>query len=199
MKTVTAVGEALLHINFENTKLAGISRVDAESASCDFYCGIGGKGMEKLFRAMGWELPGEKSSMEKLDGKLIGGHFILTGDVDPERLKVKSPDKKLDTGAEVECEFGTINTFACHRLELVGRKKKGFRRELRFKASLNDPDAMGKLEAYMEATGDGRGKLKVSYLPEPEQTTIPEVTAPDQQEVLEGVVEEIRQRRERTN
>lgn len=195
MKTVTPVGEALLHINFQNTKLAGISRVDAESASCEFHCGIGGKGMERLFRIMGWDLPGEKSSMEKLDGKLIGGKFILTGDADPERLKVKSPNKKLDTGAEVECDFGVINSFACHRLELENRKKKGFRRELRFKASLNEPDGMAKLEAYMQATGDGRGELKVSHLKEAEQSTIPEVTAPDQQEVLEGMAEEIKQKR----
>lgn len=198
MKTVHPVGEALLNINFVGAKIASIGRGDPKSASCTFHCVLG-KGMGKLFEKMGWEVPGEKCSMEKLDGKLDGGHFIMTGSGDPDQLKLKSTNGKVNTDAEVEIDFGSITDFACYRFEIEGRKGKGFRHELRFKATVKNEDGMALLESYMSQTGNGKGNLKVAYLKESvQEVLIPDVQAHDQQEVLETEPEEPK-RGKRTN
>lgn len=172
-RTVTPVTDpGMLAINFAGAKIAGIGRVDPKSASCTFHCSLG-RGIGKLFETMGWEVPGEKSSYEKLDGKLEGGNFIFTSVGETEKLKVKSGDGKVNTEAEVDIDFGTITKFTCHRLEIEGRKKKGFRRELRFEATVKNEDGMALLEGYMMQTDNARGSLKVSYVKEAEQTEIP--------------------------
>jgi hypothetical protein len=128
--------------------------------------------LKTLFEHMGWPIPGDKSSMEKLDGELKGGTFILSAKLDDDqiaKLKLKSPDGSFDSGAEVDLEFEKIGTFECHRFELPNRKGKGFRRELRFKATFpaKCQDALTNLESYMARTDNARGTLKVRYLPEP--------------------------------
>jgi len=109
---------------------------------------------------MGWDVPGAKTTSENLEGKLEGGHLILT-----------SRDKLID--AEVDIEFSTITKFACHRFELEGKKGKGFRRELRFEVKFKRGDGATRLENYMMWTDNARGVLKVTYLLEPVEQQMP--------------------------
>src|ERR1041384_134281 len=128
-----------------------MERVDPQSASANFRCNLTPKNLDVLFQHMGWQVPGDSASLEKLDGKLRGGHFILTAKIDDElRLKLKSKNGEVDMDAEVDLEYSEISDFQCHRFEIEGRKKKGFRRELRFKATFPPkcPDALANLENY---------------------------------------------------
>lgn len=161
-------------IQFHSVKLAEFGRVDTASGWMKFQCPMSAKSMDVLFPHMGWDIPGDKSSLEKLDGKLKGGHFILTAKADDEKLKVKSQDGSVNLEMEIDIEFGEITDFQCVRLELEGRKKKGFRRELRFKATFAEKceDAAANLEAYMMRSGNSRGTLKVTYFVDPEQITM---------------------------
>jgi hypothetical protein len=160
-------------ITFPSSRIAEFGRVDPESGWVKFRCHLAPKNIEPLFNHFGWQVPGEKVSLDKLDGKLAGGHFIMTAKPDEEqRLKLKSKDGRVDTDMEINIEYLTIDGFECHRLELEGRKKKGFRRELRFKAKFNCEDGAANLEAYMMRTDNARGSLKVTYVKEPEQTNL---------------------------
>lgn len=165
-------------INFPGVKIAEFGRSAPDAGYIKFHSTLP-KGFEKLFELMGWDIPGNKTSLEKLDGKLEGGHLILT-----------SRDKIID--AEVDIEFSSIKDFACHRFELEGKKGKGFRRELRFTAAFKCEDGAANLESYMMRTDNAKGSLKVTYLLEPvqtemslegeeEQIEIPEVTATEEQ------------------
>ncbi len=160
-------------ILFPSVKIAEFTRFDPSSGVIKFRSTLP-KGFETLFQTLGWEVPGDKTTMESLEGKLKGGHLLLSPKLNKETLKVKSTDGKVDTEADVDIEFGEIKDFQCLRLEIEGKKKKGFRRELRFKATFaaKATDSCANLEAYMERTDNAPGSLKVSYLPEPIQTTI---------------------------
>lgn len=159
-------------LTFPSAKIAEFGRVDPESGWIKFRCSLP-KDIEKLFQVMGWDIPGEKTVSEDLEGKLKGGHLILTPKLDKdELLKVKSPDGKVNTDAEVDIEFEDISSFKCLRLELEGRKGKGFRRELRFEAKFKCEDGAANLESYMMRTSNARGSLKVTYYTEPVQTEI---------------------------
>ncbi len=161
-------------ITFQGAKIAEFGRVDPLSGWIKFHCSLGA-GLEKLFEIMGWDIPGNKTTLEKLEGKLDGGHFILT-----------AKDKLVD--AEVDIEFVAIKGFECHRFELEGRKKKGFRRELRFAVSFKCVDGCANLESYMMRTDNARGTLKVSYLKEAVQEEIP--MEDDKQGVLDHISDE---------
>ena len=150
----------MLKLKFSATKLAEIGRVDASSGWIKFTCFLG-KGFEKLFKAMEWQVPDEHVTAQKLEGKFEGGYFVLT-----------AKDKLIE--GEVEIEFGTMSGFTCLRMELEGRKGKGFRRELRFQATLKSADGLALMESYMARTDNARGILAVNYHKEPVQQTIPE-------------------------
>jgi hypothetical protein len=76
-KTVRAAEGKSFSINFAGAQIAEFGRVDPASGWIKFRCSLGG-GLDALFAKMGWDVPGEKTAMEKLDGKLSGGNFILT-------------------------------------------------------------------------------------------------------------------------
>jgi hypothetical protein len=163
-RTIQPVEEApvMEKIRFEGAKMSQFGREDKAAAWVVFHCSLGAvdsRGFQGLFKRMGWSVPGEKVSMEKLDGSLSGGHFILT-----------SQNKLVD--AEVEIAFGKMGGFSVHRFELEGKKKKGFRRELRFKSTFELEDGCALLESYMMRSDNARGTLQVTYLKEPVQTTI---------------------------
>lgn len=159
-KTVTPLTENRTHsITFPSAKIAEFGRVDPASGWITFHCALP-KGFEALFTLLGWDVPGDKTISESLEGKLEDGTLVLT-----------SKDKLID--AEVSIDFKTITAFACKRLELEGRKGKGFRRELRFKATFKHVDGCALLEGYMMRCDNARGSLKVTYLEQPVQTEIP--------------------------
>ena len=162
-RTITPVSEPskMLKVKFGSTKFSEIGRVDAGSGWIKFVCYLG-KGFEKLFDAMDWQVPDDHVTAQSLEGKLEGGSFTMT-----------SKGEKLVDG-EVEIDFGTISGFKCLRMELEGRKGKGFRRELRFEATLKSEDGLALMESYMRETDNARGVLTVNYRKEPVQQTLPE-------------------------
>jgi len=171
-------------ISFSSTKLAEFGRVAANSGWVKFHCGLRPEALGRLFSDMGWTVPGEKNSLEKLDGKFRSGSFTLTANGDS-KLAVKSPDGRVNPHAECSVDFTECHGFECHRLELEGRKGKGFRRELRFSVKVEDREAAAKLEAYMTSIPDEtRGTLKLRYTVEPEQEELVIATAEQRQAVL---------------
>lgn len=172
------------YITFPSVKIAEFGRVDPSSGWIKFQSSLP-KGFEKLFDLMGWDVPGDKTMSEKLEGKLEGGHLILT-----------AKDKLVE--AEVDIEYISITDFSCLRLELEGRKGKGFRRELRFNVKFKQQDACALLEGYQFASDNARGSLKVNYLVEPVQTSLvpDDVEAPIESPMFVEQVEEIKQKLE---
>lgn len=164
------------HITFPSVKIAEFGRVDPSSGWIKFHSSLP-KGFEKLFALMGWDAPGDKTMSQKLEGKLEGGHLILT-----------AKDKLVE--AEVDVAYLSITDFQCLRLELEGRKGKGFRRELRFQVKFVEEGAAAKLEAYQFECDNARGGLKVTYLIEQvQQELVPEapIEAPGFDEVRERI------------
>lgn len=159
-KTVhTPEPERLNVINFAGAKIAEFGRVDADSGWFKFRV-VGGAGLEALCKKMGWSMPGDKTTLEKFEGKLVGGHLVLN-----------CQDRLVDAGLDIE--YGEIKGFELHRLELEGRKKKGFRRELRFSGTFKCIDGAANFESYMMRTANARGVLKVTYLKEEVQENLP--------------------------
>jgi hypothetical protein len=80
----------------------------------------------------------------------------------------------------IDLEINRVTKFEAVRLELEGKKGKGYRTELRFKVHFTDKAGARKLEQYLLTIGEGKGSLTVSYtrqeaLPlEQEQATAPE-------------------------
>lgn len=144
-------------------KLSELRRVDAMAASCKFHCLLG-KGFEVLFEQQGWQIPGDKTTLQGLQGKLTDGHFILS-----------SRDKLIP--AEVELAFKSVTGFQLLRLELDGLKGKGFRRELRFSVTFEEIDGCAKLEAFMMRAPGSSGSLKITYLREAVQMVLAEPKA----------------------
>jgi hypothetical protein len=163
-RTVHVVSEAAQskRISFGAAKIMEISAVDPSSKSIKFACWLG-RGFEKLFDRMEWQVPEVHTTTQGLDGNFKGGSFTLT-----------AKDKLID--AEVEIDFLNMTGFQCKRLELEGKKGKGFRRELRFSATFKEPDGLAKLEAYQNASDNARGTLLVNYLQEPVQADLEDTT-----------------------
>jgi hypothetical protein len=161
------LGELIL----PQTKLAEFRRVDAESATAKFHTLLANKSIPKLFKHLDWQLPGETSSLDSFDTKLAGGNFILTAEQD-DTMEAKSRNGKVNTRAEVDIEYVQASSFQVLRMEIEGRKGKGFRRELRLAVKFKQDDGCALLEAYMMTTGQRRGTLRLRYLPEPVQAVI---------------------------
>ena len=168
-RTVTPAMVKTYHVGFPDIEVAAFQRFDPASGVITFHAALTPANMGKLFGHFGWEIPGDKSALDSYDGKLEGGSFTL-----------ESKDKLKD--AEVNLPYLICSNFVCHRLNLKGRKKKGFRRELRFKVTFDVPDACAKLEGYMMTVG-ARGSLKLSYIEQPEQQNLvpSDVKATDEQ------------------
>lgn len=151
--------------------IAEFGRVDATSGWFKFRCSPGSS-LEQICKKMGWPMPGEKSSLERLDGEFKGGHLTLTC------------SGKLIKDVDVDIEYLKIKGFELHRLELVGRKGKGFRRELRFSGTFECEDGAANIESYMMRSGNAAGTLRITYLKEQVQTDLPladdkQVSIPD--------------------
>src|SRR5580658_5020250 len=96
-------------ITFPAAEISDFSRCDPTSGAVKFRCSLNDKSMKTLFESMGWDIPGVKSSLEKLDGKLEGGTILLKANATG--LKVKSPDGGIDTDAEVDLEYKSVTDF----------------------------------------------------------------------------------------
>jgi hypothetical protein len=157
----TRESERLLKIRFQAARFSEVRRVDAGSATFKIVvkCGTG-KNLEELCRRMNWQVPNEHTTLQQLEGKFNGGSFVI-----------RVNDKLSD--AECELAYKTINAFAIHRLEIEGRKGKGFRRELRFNGSTEDPEACAAIESYMGRIGTSTGEMTVSFLKEEVQPELP--------------------------
>lgn len=78
----------------------------------------------------------------------------------------------------VDLEINRVTKFEAVRLELEGKKGKGYRTELRFKVHFTDKAGARKLEQYMLTIGEGKGSLTVSYT---KQTELPLATTDQRQ------------------
>ena len=87
----------------------------------------------------------------------------------------------MDTSAELDIDYLQADSFQVLRMEIEGRKGKGFRRELRFTVKSKEEDFCAQLESFMQQTGGKRATLRIRYLPQPVQTTTEEVSATDEQ------------------
>jgi hypothetical protein len=146
------------HIVFPSCTIASFSRVDPSSGEVKFHCELPLKGTDKLFERMNWQMPGDTTTEQGLEGKLEGGNFILTA-----KDKLVSP--------EVDIGYKEIKGFKCFRFEIKKHKGKGYRRELRMTATFDasEPTALAKLEAYQFVSDNAMGSLKVNYVIRPEQ------------------------------
>jgi hypothetical protein len=168
-RTIHTPDAAAKSINFAGARITEIHRVDTAGGHVKYACALG-RGYETLFEKMGWTLPGEKTKSEKLEGKFEGGSLIHS-----------ASDKLVN--AEYDIAYLVLSDFEMIRLEIEGKKKKGFRRELRFKATFKEQDACAKLEAYMFESDNARGPLKVTYYPEQVQEDL-ELTEEQRQATL---------------
>jgi hypothetical protein len=169
-RTISPLQEGgVSHITFPSCTIASFSRVDPSSGEVKFHCELPLKGTDKLFERMNWQIPGETTTEQGLEGKLEGGNFILT-----------AKDKLVS--AEVDISYKEIKTFKCFRFEIKKHKGKGYRRELRFTATFDasEPTALAKLEAYQFQCDNAMGSLKVNYVIQPQQQEM-DVRASDDQ------------------
>ena len=173
------LGELIL----PQTKLAEFRRVDATSATAKFHVTLANKSISKLFRHLDWQMPGDTSSLDSFDTKLAGGNFILTAEAE-ETIETESKNGKVNSRAEVDIDYIQASGFQVQRLEIEGRKGKGFRRELRLTVKFKQDDGCALLEAYMMTTGSRKGTLRLRYMPEPVQSTI-EATDEQRQAALD--------------
>lgn len=157
-KTIHSVANGKAHqIEFPSAEISEFTKFDAGSGSIKWKVSLS-KGMATLFDHMGWSMPGDATTQEGFETKLKGGNFILTA-------------KDKLTEMEIDVAFAEIKGFTCHRFELKGKKKKGYRRELRFSMSFTEQGAAGKLESYMETVGS-EGSLRVRHHPEEVQAEL---------------------------
>ena len=165
-------------ISFPQAKITEFGRVDPTSGWMRFRCKLTEKNMRTLFEHMEWREPGERTSLEKLDGKLVGGHLVLNPKLSADqKLAIKSKDGAVDPESEMEIGYDTMTDFQCLRLELEGRKGKGFRHELRFTVKFHKETTCSEIELYQFRTDNAEGGLTVTYEKEPEQGEIPYVKA----------------------
>lgn len=149
------------------------------NASVVFHARPSPPDLKAIFEHMGWSAPAKKDQMKKLDGQLIGGTFILSAKLsDEDKLKLKSKDGFVDTEAEIDLGFKTVGDFQVKRMEVEGKRGKGFRWELRFKITSDHRGFAAQIENYMALTDNAQGALIISYMEnkQPEQQKLDGVT-----------------------
>ena len=111
----------------------------------------------ELIRSMGWgELRDHEKSV-KLDGALAARTITLNG------------AGTLST-FEVSIEAQSVGDFEGVRKEIEGKKQKGFRHELHFKARSADRTGARDLEKFILSIPEGKGTMIVMHSPAaPEQ------------------------------
>ena len=188
----TRADTEMLSITIPRAQISLIGRVDATSASAKFRSRPSPAELRIVFEKMGWSAPGKNRTQENLVGKFQGGNFILSAkldDAEKGKLKLKSLDGKLDTEAEIDIEYESISGFQCLRMEIEGKRGKGFRFELRFSCISKSPDFAANLESYMLRTDNARGSLQIYYLPEAKQTPIGDCGATEEQRDAQSEIE----------
>lgn len=124
----------------------------------------------QIEKAMQWNDIPECATGASLEGELASSLVMLT-----------PKDKELEKHS-VDLDCTKVCSFELVRLELEGKKGKGYRQELRFKVHFNDVKGGRKLEEYLLTCG--KGQLVVSYTKQPVQETIPGTEDEDKQEKL---------------
>jgi hypothetical protein len=153
----------LLKISFGGCRINSVTLSDAATGSFSFHCKVGnGKPLETLCRRMKWQVPEEHTPEIKLDGKLEGGTLTLLCET------------TLGKNVEIKLPYKVMKDFRIVRLELLAKKKKGFRRELRFSGTFDDAEGAATFESYMNRTNNADGHLTITYLKDPDtQSELP--------------------------
>ena len=112
-------------------------------------------------KAMKWEDLTATCTSGDMEGTITAGTLEMT-----------PKQKDLFSTAELRCEFQTLGPFEIVRLEIEGKKGKGFRREFRFNGTFDYPEGAATFESYMNRTANTEGTLTITYLKENVQTAI---------------------------
>jgi hypothetical protein len=163
-KTInTPEPERLLKIIFQGARIDEMKLSDAATGSFKFVIRVGnGKPLEMLCRKLECQVPEEKTTEQGIDKKLEGGSLTLLCET------------TIGKNVEIDMPYKAATSFKLVRRELVGKKGKGWRRELHFSGTFDDTTGAARFESYMTRTNNAEGVLTLTYLKEPaEQSKIP--------------------------
>jgi hypothetical protein len=142
-------------ITFTSVRLKSLTR-DHKGTTAHFAASMNAS----VSKAMGWlEIIPEFLTSAKLEGDLAA--TIL-------ELKPKSEEL---TKHGRELSINRVAGFEAIRMEIKGKKGKGFRTELRFDVKSAQPDAARRFEEYMWSVGEEPSTATVSY-DKPTQTSL---------------------------
>ncbi len=127
----------------------------------------------ELIRSRGWSELRDHEKSVKLEGTLAAQTITLNG-------------AGTLSSFEVSIEAQSVGDFEGVRRELEGKKGKGFRHELHFKAKSADKTGCRDLEKFILSIPEAKGTMIVMHSPDkPKQGELDEVTAdPDVQAEL---------------
>lgn len=168
--------EEMLRMPIPAVAIHEMKRSGVDSAEVKFRSKMSSANLRALFITMGWQLPAKSSSLEKLDGELKGGTFTLKPKISDDKLaNLKSRNGDVDLDLEITLGFASISGFECHRFEIEGHVGRGFRREMRFRATfpLSAKFPISELESYMLRTDNASGTLTVLYHKPKENGVLP--------------------------
>lgn len=105
------------------------------------------------------------------------------GDLHAQSMTLTPPPGTALKNNVVTVEISRVCEFEMVRREIEGKKGKGHRVDLHFKAKFADPTGLAFLEEYMVNVGEEKGRMNIEYNPAAEQQSlIPEdVKASDEQ------------------
>jgi hypothetical protein len=119
----------------------------------------------ELIRSRGWSELRDHEKSVKLEGALAAQTITLNG-------------AGTLSSFEVSIEAQSVGDFEGVRRELEGKKGKGFRHELHFKAKSADKTGCRDLEKFILSIPEAKGTMIVMHSPDkPKQGELDEVTA----------------------
>lgn len=164
----------LLRLVFQGARIDEVKLSDAATGSFKFVVRVGnGRPLEALCRTLECQVPEEKTTDQGVDRKLEGGRLHLVC------------DSTIGKNVEIDMPYKAANSFKLVRREKLGKKGKGWRRELHFSGTFDDAAGASAFESYMNRTNNAEGVLTMTYLKEPavqpelplteaQQATLPE-------------------------
>lgn len=153
----------IIPIIFNGARIAEVKLSDAATGSFKFAVRVGnGKPLEMLCRRLECQVPEESTTEQGIEKKLEGGHLTLLCET------------TIGKNVDIDMPYKACNSFKLVRRELIGKKGKGFRRELHFNGTFNDMTGAARFESYMNRTENAEGILTLTYPDKPaEQTPLP--------------------------
>jgi hypothetical protein len=154
------------------TKFTGVTLKSFTRSESGINMSISSNLTADLIRSMGWgELRDHEKSV-KLEGALAAQTITLNG-------------AGTLSSFEVSIEAQSVSDFEGVRRELEGKKGKGFKHELHFKAKSADRTGCRDLEKFILSIPEGKGTMIVMHSPaKPQQEELDVQSDPDAQAEL---------------